>query len=69
MPALKIGFFVMVIVVGVVSYYCTNLVNPLPTKSDTANKAYEISGSREVATIVDKSEEDKKLKNKISPKK
>lgn len=45
----KIGFFVMVVVVSVVSYYFTNLVNPIP-KPSTADTPKEVPESRTVAS-------------------
>lgn len=68
MSFLKIGFFCMVVVVSVVSYYFTNLVNPIP-KPNTADTPKEISGSRTVASVEDEvevEEEKGSLKSKIA---
>lgn len=52
MSAFKIGFFLMVITVSVVSYYFTNLVNPIP-KPNTADTPQEITGTRTIANDKD----------------
>lgn len=44
----KIGFFLMAITVSAVTYYFTNLVNPIP-KPNTADTPIENSASRTVA--------------------
>lgn len=55
MSSIKIGFFLMVIVVSVVSYYFTNLVNPIP-KPNTADTPKD-TAARTVASVDDNEEE------------
>lgn len=55
MSKAKIGFFFMAVIVGAVSYYFTNLVNPIP-KPVTADtqKVKVLDESRTVAGKVNK---------------
>lgn len=65
MSSVKIGFFLMVIFVSAVSYYFTNLVNPIP-KPNTADS--KESAARTVANIdvTEKEIEEKGFKSRMN---